>query len=102
MGGALSRLVIFLALATLLAAPASSALAADPPKCKLVRIAEWPVRLQRNLPIIDGTINGNKVGILLDTGSMASVVTTATAEKLNLPMEASGQRIIEEGRRYRA
>ena len=37
------------------------------------------MRLQRNLPIVDGTINGNKVGILLDTGSMASVVTLSNS-----------------------
>jgi tetratricopeptide (TPR) repeat protein/predicted aspartyl protease len=75
---------VSLALAALLAALALPSLAADPPKCNLVRIAEWPVRLLRGLPIVDGAINGKKVGVLLDTGSYASVITKATAEKLDL------------------
>ena len=38
-------------------------------KCTLVRIAEWPVRPGTGSPVVDGTINGQKVGILLDTGA---------------------------------
>jgi predicted aspartyl protease len=63
------------------AALAGSAAAQD---CKLVRIEEWPVRLERNLPIIDGEINGKKVGILLDTGAERSLVTRSAATRLML------------------
>src|SRR5471030_787080 len=77
------------ALAVLLAVLALPSLAADPPKCRLVRIAEWPVSLQRGLPIAEGFINGKKVGVLLDTGSYASIITTAAAEKLDLATRAT-------------
>src|SRR5258708_30819285 len=87
----------FLALAVLLAVLAFPSLAADPPKCKLVRIAEWPVRLQRGLPIIEGSINGKKVGVLLDTGAYASLVTKAAAEKLRLATRSTSARMFGVG-----
>src|SRR5258708_36034147 len=81
----------FLALAVLLAGLAFPSLAAEPPTCKLVRIAEWPVRLQRGLPIIEGSINGKKIGVLLDTGAYASMVTKAAAEKLGLSTRSTSE-----------
>ena len=60
--------------------------------CKLVRIEEWPVRLERGLPVIDGEINGAKVTILLDTGTETSFVTRAAANRLGLTRyESFGQ-----------
>src|ERR1700716_3040306 len=76
--------VVFSALGALLAALAFPLLAADPPKCKLVQIDEWPVQLMRGLPVIEGSINGKKIGVLLDTGAYASLITKAAAEKLGL------------------
>jgi predicted aspartyl protease/tetratricopeptide (TPR) repeat protein len=76
--------VVFSALGALLAALAFPLLAADPPKCKLVQIDEWPVQLMRGLPVIEGSINGKKIGVLLDTGAYASLITNAAAEKLEL------------------
>src|SRR5260370_5147228 len=66
------------------AALAMGEAAAAPQDCKLVRIEEWPVRLERNLPIIDGEINGQKVGILLDTGAERGVVTRSAATRMML------------------
>lgn len=69
------------------AAVAAFALAAGPAvaaQCQLVRIAEWPVKLERNRPVIEGSINGTKVGILLDTGSNTTVVARAAAVRLGL------------------
>lgn len=54
------------------------------PDCKLVRIEEWQVRMERNLPIIDGEINGNKVAILIDTGSERSFVTRSAVNRMLL------------------
>jgi predicted aspartyl protease len=68
----------------LAAALSCGSAAAAPQDCKLVRIEEWPVRLERNLPIIDGEINGQKIGILLDTGAERSVVTRSAATRLML------------------
>jgi predicted aspartyl protease len=62
----------------------AGAAAAAPQDCKLMRIEEWTVRLERNLPLIEGEINGKKVGILLDTGAERSAVTRSAATRLML------------------
>lgn len=61
---------------------ASDAAAAG--KCQLARVAEWPVRLERNALLIDGAINGAKVGILIDTGSTRTLILRSAATRLNL------------------
>ena len=53
----------------------ASGIRAAPSDCKLVRIAEWPVRLEHNKLIVDGSINGRKIGIMLDTGAQRSLMT---------------------------
>lgn len=58
--------------------------AAAQSQCKLIRVAEWPIKFQRGLPTIDGEINGKKVGILLDTGAFASMITKSAVEKLQI------------------
>ena len=58
--------------------------AAAAPDCKLVRIEEWQVRMERNLPIIDGEINGGKVGILVDTGSQKTFITRSAVGRMML------------------
>jgi predicted aspartyl protease len=80
----LPAVVAILCAAALLGAVAFFARAAEPPRCRLVRIVEWPVQLQRDLPVIEGSINGEKVGVLLDTGAYASMLMKPTAERLGL------------------
>src|SRR5436190_12914822 len=75
---------IFAWLAALAAALVSEWVMAAPPECKLIRIEEWPVRIERNMPIIDGEINGNKVAILIDTGSQRSFVTRSAVARMML------------------
>lgn len=59
--------------------------AADPPgKCTLARIAEWPVRPMPGGPVVDGMINGQKVGILIDTGATKTMVLRSAARRLGL------------------
>lgn len=72
------------ALALALLAIALPSPAAEPAKCRLLKIAEWPVKLERDLPVIEGAINGRQVGILLDTGASVSLLTNAAAERLGL------------------
>jgi predicted aspartyl protease/tetratricopeptide (TPR) repeat protein len=91
--GAMIRLV----LAVLAAAIGLPLHAADPPRCKLVRIAEWPVRLQRGLPVMEGAINGKKVGVLLDTGAYASMITKAAADRLELNTRMTSETMIGVG-----
>lgn len=80
--------------AALLAAQAMAAAA----ECKLVRIEEWAVRTERNLPIIDGEINGNKVGILIDTGSQRSFVTRSAVARMMLTRTNVGTTGLESAR----
>ena len=52
--------------------------------CKMVKIADWPVHHEHNQLIVDGTVNGQKVGIRLATGSQRSLILGSAAERLNL------------------
>jgi predicted aspartyl protease len=77
-------LKLALLVATLaLAAPA----AGEAPKCKLMRLAEWPVRADHYRPVVDGEINGQKVGVLLDTGSSSSLIARSATARLGLPRQ---------------
>jgi predicted aspartyl protease len=57
-------------------------------KCKLVRTAEWRVRPDYNRPVVDGAINGQLVGVLLDTGSAVSLIKRSMAQRMRLPRTA--------------
>src|SRR5437868_926062 len=85
-------------LLALLAALISWQAVAAPSDCKLVRIEEWPVHLERNLPIIDGEINGNKVGILIDTGSERSFLTRSAVVRMTLSRANVGTTGLESAR----
>ena len=74
----------FAAAALLAAALLSQHCLAESPRCRLVRIAEWPVRFEGELPVVDGAINGRKINVLLDTGAYASLLTRAAADRLGL------------------
>jgi len=52
--------------------------------CRLIKIAEFPVRLVRNKLIIDGAINDHKIGIQLDTGAGRSFILRSAADRLGL------------------
>jgi clan AA aspartic protease (TIGR02281 family) len=66
--------------------------------CKLVKIAEWRVSPQAGALIIAGAINGQRVGVLLDTGAHHSSVLRAAADRLGLTrQEAKGYRAVGVG-----
>lgn len=67
---------------TCLVFAASTAAAAS--KCTLVKVADWPVRLERNHLIVDGAINGQKIGVALDSGAQLSLILRSAAERLGL------------------
>lgn len=69
---------------------ADKALGASIEGCKLVMHATWPVRPRSYHAVVEGEVNGQKVGILLDTGSSASLVARSTVERLNLTRWPSG------------
>ena len=35
--------------------------------CKLVKVEEWPIRVQRNHLLVEGAINGQVISVMLDT-----------------------------------
>ncbi len=77
--------------------------AGETPKCKLARVAEWPVRAEYHRPVVDGEINGKKIGILLDTGAQMSLVRRSATTKLGLTRyEAEGYRAFGVGGETRA
>lgn len=80
-----SRKLIFVFALTLAGVLATSPDAIAQSRCKFVRIAEWPVRFVGGHIVVDGTINGNKVGIMLDTGAPRSILLRAAAVRLDLP-----------------
>ena len=69
-------------------------IAADAAACQLVQLAQWPVRPSHYLPVVEGTINGKKAGILLDTGAALSIIHSSEVRRLELtPISLRGQRI---------
>jgi predicted aspartyl protease len=72
---------------------ANGVVAADT-KCKFVRVVDWPVRIVRNHIVVDGAINGQKIGITLDTGATRSLILRSSAVRLDLPRrDARGYRM---------
>ena len=62
--------------------------------CKLMKIAEWTVQPHGGSLIVEGEINGQKVGVLLDTGAASSVMLRGAASRLGLTRyEAPGYRV---------
>lgn len=75
----------------LLAANAAANAAAPAHKCKYSRIAEVPVWIQGGRPVTEGSVNGSKVGILLDTGAGPSMIHRSAVQKLGLtPVDVTG------------
>jgi predicted aspartyl protease len=85
------RHLLAASVATCLVFAASTAAAAS--KCTLVKIADWPVRLERNHLLVDGTINGQKIGVMLDTGAETMILRSA-ADRLGLTLrQVRGARV---------
>src|SRR5258706_9850582 len=66
--------------------------AAAESKCKVTRIAEWPLRAGSYKPVFDGAINGQRIGILVDTGADISLVHRSAAMRLGLTRYRTGGR----------
>ena len=63
---------------------------AAPAKCELAQLAEIPVSLTDNGPLIDASINTQPVKMLVDTGAARSAIWIDTANRLGLKTVASG------------
>ncbi|TMI04931.1 MAG: hypothetical protein E6H40_18345 [Betaproteobacteria bacterium] len=83
----------FLAAAAAIGLAMASSAAAQTQKCKLALIAEWPLQAGHYRPVVEGAINGQKIGILLDTGAAQSLIRRSATTKLGLTRyEAEGYR----------
>ena len=76
-----ASIAVGLTTASLTAAGASS--------CKLLRIAEWQIQLENQTPIVDGAINGRKIGVQLNTGSTSSLILRSAADRLGLTRQVA-------------
>jgi len=63
--------------------------AAEAPKCTLAKVADWPVRLDHNRLSVGGTINGQKIGVMLDTGTSRTLILRPAADRLGLARQPS-------------
>ena len=82
---------IFAAAAAAIGLALAGSSAAAESKCRMGRIAEWPLRAGGRLPVTDGEINGQKVGILLDTGAELSLILRSAARRLGLTRYGAGR-----------
>jgi predicted aspartyl protease len=67
----------------------ASAACAAPPTCTLTKIEEWPVRSLGHYVVVDGTANGQPIGVMLDTGSTRSLILRSAAQRLDLSRRQS-------------
>src|SRR6266545_210117 len=94
----IARCAVAAAFVTVALAFSGRVAAAAPSKCTLVRIAEWQVREGGYVPVVDGTVNGQKVGVLLDTGSGTTLIVRSAATRLALVRyDAQGHRMLGVG-----
>src|SRR5512143_314123 len=63
---------------------AAGSAAAATSRCTLAKIAGLPVRMVRNKLVVDGAVNGQPVGIMLDTGATSTLITRPAADRLGL------------------
>ena len=86
------RVMSFIVLSVALVAPMMTH--AD---CKLVQIAEFHTEPGITLPIVNGTINGKSVQVLIDTAASGSVIPLNEAQQLGLKMwEQRGVRMYDD------
>lgn len=83
---------IFLAAFAAIGMATAGSVAAQASGCKLIKIDEWPLRSDYYRPAVDGEINGQKVGILLDTGAGRSMLRRSAALRLGLILHETGSR----------
>jgi predicted aspartyl protease len=80
-----TRLLSALCLAVAVATPGGAL--AQGANCRLLKVADWPVRFVGNLIVVDGAINGKPVGVIVDTGAQRTLILRSSAERLDLPRQ---------------
>jgi hypothetical protein len=85
-------LLVAAAVAVGVAMPGSPAAGATG-SCKLVKIAELPIRVVHNKLVADGAVNGRPVSVMLDTGATATLITRPAADRLGLIRQKTRRRM---------
>jgi predicted aspartyl protease len=80
---------VLCSIAAIAACATSPAAIAAP--CQIKQLAELQVETTNNRPIVDGTVNGQPVKILIDTGASISAITGALAKQLGLKTETQSR-----------
>ncbi|MBB6252464.1 aspartyl protease family protein [Nitrospirillum iridis] len=57
-------------------------------KCQFAKVANLPIKMEGNQPLVEGSVNGHPVQFLIDTGSFATLLFSDAAEKLGLHLTA--------------
>ena len=83
------RFRILLALGVAVGLALAAVAAPAEPGCKLVQTEEWPVRIANNKLIVDGAINGQPVGVMIDTGAARTLIFRSAAMRLGLDRRRS-------------
>lgn len=60
--------------------------------CRLLQVAELPVTMQGNAPLVPASINGHAVMMLLDTGAATSTIWRSSAAELKLDIHSTRAR----------
>ncbi|WP_044560147.1 aspartyl protease family protein [Azospirillum sp. B4] len=94
------RLAAFVLSTVLMAAGAAAAAPAD---CQLNKVAELAVRLEGGRPIVDGTLNGQPIRVVVNTGSYKTLLSEAAARRLGLEVTAlpMAHKVLTPGRKLR-
>lgn len=56
-------------------------------KCKMDQVGTLPIIMHGNQPLLEGSINGQPVKFLLDTGAFSAILSREAVERLNLPQK---------------
>ncbi len=57
--------------------------------CPLIRVAEMPLTIQRDVLFVDGTIDNQPVRLLVDSGAERTLLTEDAVKRLQLPRDTS-------------
>lgn len=59
-------------------------------ECKLVKTAEWAINDTAEIPVVEGAINGNRIGVALDTATNVSRIAGSATDRLGLVRREAG------------
>ena len=83
--------------AVLLAASLAGCSADGPKSCRIARVVDLPLLSGLTLPAVEASLDGQKVAVLIDTGSAVSLIDRDAAERFDLRPGPEDRHVILEG-----